>query len=526
MKVIYECLLLCVAIPLSARAGEQIPTTLSGLTDAIDKALGSARSQETAHLLRVDSLRDRLSAESSPVNVFGLYDAMIKEFDSFDVDSVLYYCDAAIGYARERGDSVNRQRFAMVKTSWLPVLGVVKEAVDGLHDEVAAGIYPANRRTAYEAASRLYFSTASFYPSAELVEKYIVSGCAYLDSLRVMSPRDPALCLLLMAMIQEINDSTTMAEASYAEAIEHPDASPYVMARAATLLAQRLEKNGHDDEALYYFALAAYINIINGDRTGWALEELGNRLYQRGDIKRAYRYLNAALENAVRSGAKVDAMRIAKAIPDVSRDYIAHDNRKINWLVVLSVSLFLALLVIAMSFARVRRDMMQLRDMQRPLAQSAQQKESAISNFLGLCIIYMERLEDFVRVARRKISAGQVDDLYNQLKTGKFLEDQNRVTHEIFDASFTKAFPTFLTDVNALLQPDKQIVPSAPGELTTELRVLAFMRLGVKDTQKVARLLSLSLNTVYTYRNKLRVMALNRETFEDDVMKIGRLDHL
>lgn len=526
MNMIFVCLLLCVAIPLNAGAGEKDPTTVSGLTNAIDKVLGDSRSQDAALVARVDSLRARLSAESSPEKVFSLYGAVIKEYESYNTDSVLYYCNAAIGYASERSDSVNCQRFRLIKASWYPVLGVVKEAVDELSGEFAGGIYPANRRVAFEAASRLYFSTASFYPTEELTEQYIVQGGVYIDSLRRLSPHDPPLRHLLTAMLQEMSDSTVMAKASYVEAIEHPDVSPYVKSRAATLLAQLLEKEGQDREALYYFALAAYTNAISGDRTGWALEELGNRMYAQGDMRRAYRYLNAALENAVRSGTHVGAMRIATAIPDVSHDYIANDSRKINWLVVLSVCLLLALAVIAWGFTRLRRDVSRLREMQRQISQSAQLKESAISNFLGLCIIYMERLEDFVRIARRKISAGQVDDLYNQLKTGKFLDDQNRVAHEIFDSSFTKAFPTFVKDVNELLQPDRQIVIPSTGELTTELRVLAFMRLGVKDTQKVARLLGLSLNTVYTYRNKLRVMAINRETFEDDVMKIGQVKHM
>ncbi len=47
------------------------------------------------------------------------------------------------------------------------------------------------------------------------------------------------------------------------------------------------------------------------------------------------------------------------------------------------------------------------------------------------------------------------------------------------------------------------------------------MRLGIVDSAQIARLLGLSLNTVYTYRNKLRSRAIDREHFESKVMNIG-----
>ncbi len=70
------------------------------------------------------------------------------------------------------------------------------------------------------------------------------------------------------------------------------------------------------------------------------------------------------------------------------------------------------------------------------------------------------------------------------------------------------------------MYPDKRI--SVTGNaLTTELRILAFQRLGIDDAAKVARFLGLSLNTIYTYRNKIRSRAVNRDTFDNDVMNIG-----
>lgn len=83
-------------------------------------------------------------------------------------------------------------------------------------------------------------------------------------------------------------------------------------------------------------------------------------------------------------------------------------------------------------------------------------------------------------------------------------------------------FPTFIDEVNALLGPDKGFEQlSEPVKLTPELRILAFMRLGLDDSAQIARFLGLSLNTVYTYRNRMKSRAKNRATFENDIINIG-----
>ena len=61
-------------------------------------------------------------------------------------------------------------------------------------------------------------------------------------------------------------------------------------------------------------------------------------------------------------------------------------------------------------------------------------------------------------------------------------------------------------------------------KLNTELRILAFLRLGIDDSEQIAQFLGLSLNTIYTYRNRLKSRAINRNTFDADVMKIGAID--
>ena len=110
--------------------------------------------------------------------------------------------------------------------------------------------------------------------------------------------------------------------------------------------------------------------------------------------------------------------------------------------------------------------------------------------------------------------------MYRMTKSGKFIEEQSREFYDVFDNAFLHIYPNFVAQVNSLLRPDSRI-HLAPGEvLNTDLRILAFMRLGIEESSRIAQILNYSLNTIYSYRNRLKSRAIDRENFESNVMKI------
>ena len=75
-----------------------------------------------------------------------------------------------------------------------------------------------------------------------------------------------------------------------------------------------------------------------------------------------------------------------------------------------------------------------------------------------------------------------------------------------------------------MLRPEERIVVDTPGSLNTELRIYALYRLGIVDNSKIAEFLKYSVNTIYTYRNKMKNKATDRANFEDSIMKIGTIE--
>lgn len=148
-------------------------------------------------------------------------------------------------------------------------------------------------------------------------------------------------------------------------------------------------------------------------------------------------------------------------------------------------------------------------------------RRALTAEFLILHADALERADATLKNIRRKIAAGQTADVNRMLKSETLLDDHTRMFNTTFDRTVFNLYPNFLEQVNALPLPDKQIETPGPNQLTTEMRVLAFACLGIDDTNMIARFLGLSHNTIYTYRNRMRARALDRNTFDRSVQRIG-----
>ena len=72
-----------------------------------------------------------------------------------------------------------------------------------------------------------------------------------------------------------------------------------------------------------------------------------------------------------------------------------------------------------------------------------------------------------------------------------------------------------------MLPNEDQLKPKQPGTLSTQLRIFALMRLGVNNNEMIAAILEFTVNTVYTYRFRLRSKALvPADDFEQRIMGI------
>jgi len=147
-------------------------------------------------------------------------------------------------------------------------------------------------------------------------------------------------------------------------------------------------------------------------------------------------------------------------------------------------------------------------------------KEEYIARFLTLSSRFIDRGEEQRKALYRLYRDRKTEDLARELKSTGFGNENAQLFYENFDNAFLNIYPTFVDEVNKLLQEGGKIEVKQGKRLTTESRVLALIRIGITDNQSIAAILRASLTTIYTYRSKLKARAINKETFENDVKAI------
>jgi hypothetical protein len=162
----------------------------------------------------------------------------------------------------------------------------------------------------------------------------------------------------------------------------------------------------------------------------------------------------------------------------------------------------------------------QLQELNQRLVYTNKHREGLASIYIDLCAKYIDKLAKYQTLVKRKIKAHKEQELLQTISSTRISEEDAATFLTRFDKAFLELYPTFVEEFNALLTEDGRIQQKSPHTLTTELRTFALIRLGVKSTADIAGLLFLSNQTIYNCRSVTKNKAINKETFDDDVMHL------
>lgn len=512
-----------IILALSCSVGSaQVKLTVQELSK-LDKEITQKYIYDNVKTARIDSLKKNADTSNSiKQNKFkALYD-LGKEYETFISDSALHYYDKALLTAQELNDSVKITLSRLGKVKCYAILGYFKEGVSELEKIGENGVPQEILSEWLDTNRQLYAYMATYaYDNKELFNNYSKLLNKYRDlQIETLKPESPEHKLFL-AEHYASNGQMTRAKLLFSELIEGTPNNSNIYARAAHNMSTIKEAEGQIDVAAYYMALAAISDIKCSVKETMAIQDLAIYLYNNGDISRAYKYISSSLADAVFCNARLRTAEVSRIIPLIDGAYKEQLNQQHKTLVLTNISigiLFIGLIIIIVALLR---QIEKAKTARQQLKKANNLKEVYIGHFLDICSIYMDRLDNFSKIVTRKITAGQVEELLKMAKSSKFTEGQHQQFYDNFDATFLHIYPTFINDFNNLLLPEERITINEPGHLNTELRIFAFLRMGVEDSNKIASFLNYSVNTIYAYRNRVKNKAKNRETFEEDVMKIG-----
>lgn len=470
----------------------------------------------------IDSLRTLMNRVSTDMDRLNVIMEIGETYCAFDNDSALIYFTRGYDSAKDFGFEETATKFRILRATYLPLCGFIAESLDEFDAIDPEKIEDGLKTVYYESGKQLYSYIASFFSHYEGPNKYwLDKSKRFASELLGMQNSDSEVYRLNYGELLYENGDLTKAKSILMDLIDELPADSNLYARACHMLASIARMKGNDNEAKYYLARSAIADIRGAVLEVMSLQELGVMMSEEGDIDRAYNYLSVALTNAVECNASMRIMQTSTALPIIQRthnDQIRQWRHRIYFIIFI---LLVILITLGVVLLLLRRQMRRMSELQERLRGANQVKEVYISQFFRLCSIYIDKLNQFCKIANRKISSGQVDELYKITKSGKLVEDQSREFYQLFDDAFLHIYPTFVEDVNALLR--EKIILKKGELLNNDLRILAFLRLGLEDTNQVAQILNYSVNTIYAYRNKLRNRAYDRENFEKEIMKISSI---
>ena len=227
-------------------------------------------------------------------------------------------------------------------------------------------------------------------------------------------------------------------------------------------------------------------------------------------------------------------LEIARKFPAIVNAYqqeTVKEREHLTAAVIFFISALTLLLIV--SLIVIRRQLKKVSHAQQALSELNQQltnlndellktnhiREEYVSLFLDLCASYIDKLNRYQELVKRKVKAKQADDLLKQNSTRMSEADTKRFFVN-FDTAFLTLYPTFITEFNALLRPGEEIYPQKGDILNTELRIFALVRMGIRDSARIATLMFYSPQTIYNYRTSVRNRAKNREEFEEQIKQL------
>src|SRR5690606_22878481 len=115
-------------------------------------------------------------------------------------------------------------------------------------------------------------------------------------------------------------------------------------------------------------------------------------------------------------------------------------------------------------------------------------KEEYVTYYFNSTAEYISRLENLKKSMEMKLRTRNMDDLRFTIDSINIKHEREELFHH-FDKFFLTLFPDFVTVFQSLFREEDRVHLKEGQLLNTELRIFALIRLGIRDNEKIARIL-------------------------------------
>ena len=492
---------------------------------------------------RIQTITDGMNSLSlTPEQLFSLNNRLYDEYLAFNFDSALCYIKKNVDVQQSLGNP-DLAAGSLIRMAHILAVSGLFDKADRMLDQIDISQLSTECKVEYfnqRGELNLYRSEMAEY--TPYFQEYTDSSQYYRQLILKMAPKDSYDYIFNQATyISEKgdNDGAIKMLEAYMKNLKQGERRYSIV---TSTLAYFYSKKDEAQLQERYFLLSAISDMKGAILENNSLRRLSIILLDRGDFKKAYEYLLCASNDARQYGSRLRSMQAARISPLITQAYDMEraltQHRTNLLLIILSVItlLLIGTVVYILSLIKKRHQANikiskmnaelslhneEIERMNNQMKESNRIKDEYIGRFLELSSNLILKNEERSKVLNRLARDRKLELLYGELKSQKPLNESVHLFHQNFDTAFLNIYPTFISEVNQLLTEDNQFeVHEEAGKLTTELRILALIRLNITDNQKIADILQSSITTIYTYRSKLKSRAKSKATFEDDVRRI------
>lgn len=489
----------------------------------------------------LDSLRNTLNSVSGTRQKLALSNQLINEYEAFISDSALAYISRSQQLASELGDTKEYTRLEIKKADVASHAGLFSEAHAMLRNLDRASLDSTLLADYYAAYCSLYQYETEYLPEGEYSYRTGNLRDIYTDSLVRISKQDSFDYIINWASKQINQGNRDAAKKMLEENLSKYKPGSRYYSILASILAYLHKTEGNSDEHHRYLALTVISDLKGAVKENMAIRELATEVFEDGDIDRANRYLKVSFDDANFYSARMRNAQSSQMLPIIDK---AYDTRQHSLQRRLAISLGLISILFLAVMAGVLKIYSQmkriseankkigkkneelsvmserLKEMNLQLANSNQTTQEYAGLFMEYCSLNINDLQKYHTALRKLAVQGNVKGILKKLDASDVASETLKTFYSKFDEAILNIYPAFVDKVNSLLRPDSRIQLKSGEKLNTELRIIALMRIGINDSDKIAEFLRCSLATVYTYKSKIKKKAINPDEFEREIMTI------
>ncbi len=525
------------------------PIYIKGDNNQLYKQLDAALAQR-AHYVELkekslNEIKQGAKYVTSNEDKLKLYEQLANEYKAYEYDSAMTYVNKGLILAQKSNNIFFNKRFQLSQTRLLITRGFYAEA-----KEILQKIEPKEEPRDYQflyyyTMYGLYNNWSTYCENNEFSKNYDLKKVEYLKKAIELSPKKDAFYYYLMGELYYFsnhpNNNKTIQY--YKKALSMEKANSRLHAMTAFALSEVYQKANNLELMEHYLLVAAISDITSATKENVAPQDIALFIYKHKtrSLNKAQEYINLSLEDAYTYKSRLRRIEISSKLQLITNAYtddIKTTNRLLNIALLVIILLLLGVGISSLFIRKKNRLLKQKKDeisatsdkmeklngqlhlINDELKDTNQKRERLVKVYIDLCYKNIERNSKLRTLAVRKIKANQSKELLSLLSSSTNTEKENKEFLTEFDKAFLSLYPTFVSELNQQLTESAHIQLKENGEMPPILRVCALLRLGITESSKIAGILSYSPQTVYNYRSILKNNAIDKEHFEENVLKL------